>query len=489
MVVTGAGRSDARADGASERWTTQLAGFLLLGAVTAGLLGQGAYYPSVQRPFGVLIALATLLGLAGRPLTGDDLRLLPVVAALALAAWAVLGGALVGVAGAGVGPAVLLVGVIAVLLVCRRLGHDDRELLLAGVIGIGLLVALAGWLGVAGRVGSWAFPAQGLWRASSTLTYPNATAAVLAAISLVVLGRLIGTPGSLPLVLAATGLLTGLAATMSRAGALALVVGLVVLAGLRGLRATVRAVVGPVAGALVATTCLLPSMPAASPPRPALALVGLGAGLALAAMVGRLRGWSALVLLGGILLAAVIGLLPSADGGMGDAAQQVAGARVNLASPDRTGAQQAALRLVAQHPLTGTGPGQADLRWKGHDHGTRLFTYVHNEYLQVAAEFGLVGLVLLAVLLVAITRLLWRARPTSPATTTTTTTTTTWAGVVAAAAAFAVHSGFDFVWHLPAIVLTVTLLVGLVLPAPDPAPAPKPSIPVQEEEPDENQAH
>jgi len=61
-------------------------------------------------------------------------------------------------------------------------------------------------------------------------------------------------------------------------------------------------------------------------------------------------------------------------------------------------------------------------------------------------------------------------------------------GVVAAAAAFAVHSGFDFVWHLPAIVLTVTLLVGLVLPAPDTAPARLPSIPVLEEEPDENQA-
>ena len=89
---------------------------------------------------------------------------------------------------------------------------------------------------------------------------------------------------------------------------------------------------------------------------------------------------------------------------------------------------------------------------------------MHNEYLQVTAELGLVGLVLLAVLLVAITRLLWRARPTGHA-------SATWAGVVAATAAFAVHSGFDFVWHLPAIVLTVTLLVGLVLPAPDPAPA------------------
>ena len=179
IAVAGAGRSDARADSAAERWTTQLAGLLLLVAVAAGLLGQGAYYPSVQRPFGLLIAVAALLGLVGgRPLTSDDLRLLAVVPALALAAWAVLDGVLVGVGGAGVGPAALLVGLVAVLVVCRRLGQEDREVLLAGVIGIGLLVALIGWLGVAGRVGSWAFQAQGLWRASSTLTYPNATAEI-----------------------------------------------------------------------------------------------------------------------------------------------------------------------------------------------------------------------------------------------------------------------------------------------------------------------
>jgi hypothetical protein len=349
------------------------------------------------------------------------------------------------------------------------------------VIGVGLLVTLTGWLGVAGRVGSWAFQAQGLWRASSTLTYPNATAAVLAAISLLVLGRLVAMPGSVPLVLAATGLLAGLAATMSRAGALALVVGLVVLAALRGLRATVRTLVGPMAGALVAVMCLLPSMPAASPPRPALALVGLGAGLALAAMVVRLPRWPALALLGGVLLAGSAAIVAS-GGAAGASAQTVAQARVNLASPDRTGALHAALRLVAQHPLTGTGPGHADLRWKGHDHGTQLYAYVHNEYLQVTADLGLVGLVLLTILLVAIAHLLWRTRPTDRA-------SAIWAGVVAAAAAFAVHSGFDFVWHLPAIVLTLTLLVALVLPAPDPAPAHQPSVPVQAKEPDENKAH
>ena len=484
IAVTGAGRSDARADSAAERWTTPLAGLLLLVAVAAGLLGQGAFYPSVQRPFGLVIAVATLLGLVGRPLTSDDLRLLAAIPALALAAWAAVDGVLVGVGGAGVGPAALLVGLVAVLVVCRRLGQEDREVLLAGVIGIGLLVALIGWLGVAGRVGSWAFQAQGLWRASSTLTYPNATAAVLVAISLVVLGRLIATPGSVPLALAAAGLLTGLAATMSRAGVLALAVGLVVLAGLRGLGVTARAVVGPVAGALVATIGLLPSMPAASPPRPALALVGLGAGLVLAAMGARSRRWSAVTLVGGVLVAGLVGLLVTGGGGIGGAAQTVAQARGNLASPDRTGALHAALRLVTQHPLTGTGPGQADLRWKGHDHGSQLYTYVHNEYLQATAELGLVGLGLLAVLLVAITRLLWRARPTGHPTTT---TSTSWAGVVAAVAAFAIHSGLDFVWHLPAIVLTVTLLIGLVLPAPDPAPAQLPFIPVQEEEPDENQ--
>jgi hypothetical protein len=480
MVVTGAGRSDVRADGASERWTTQLAGPLLLVAATAGLLGQGAYYPSVQRPVGLLIAVAALLVLVGRPLSRDDLRLLPVIPALALAAWAVLDGGLVGVVGGGVGPALLLIGIVAVLLVCRRLRQDDREILLAGVIGVGLLVALTGWLGVAGRVGSWAFQSQGLWRASSTLTYPNATAAVLAAISLLVLGRLVATPGSVPLLLAATGLLAGLVATMSRAGALAFVVGLVVLATLWGLRATVRTLVGPLAGALVAVMCLLPSMPAASPPRPALALVGLGGGLTLAALVVRLPRWPALALLSGVLLAGVAGLLASGRG-MDDAARTVAAARINLASPDRTGALQAALRLVAQEPLTGTGPGHADLRWKGSDHGSQLYAYVHNEYLQVTAELGLVGLVLLAVLLVAIARLLWRARPTGRA-------SATWAGVVAATAAFTVHSGFDFVWHLPAVVLTVTLLVGLVLPAPDTAPAHQPSVPVQAKEPNENQA-
>jgi O-antigen ligase len=308
---------------------------------------------------------------------------------------------------------------------------------------------------------------------------------VLAPIGLVVLGRLVGTPRSVPLAVAAAGLLAGLAATMSRAGVIALAMGLVVLAALLGVRATARAAVGPVAGSLVATLSLLPSTPAVSPPQPGLALVGLGVGLALAAVMARPRWGAAMAVLGGVILAGSAGLL--ASGGVGNAGRAVAEARVNLASPDRTDASQAALRLVAQQPLTGTGPGHADLRWRGDDHGAQRFAYVHNEYLQLAAELGLVGLALLAILLAALARLLWGARPTGPGG-----ARAHWAGVVAAAAAFAVHSGFDFVWHLwhlPAIVVTVTLLAALVLPAPAAARAHQPSVPIQEEEPNENQAH
>jgi len=454
-------QADAGPDGSFPRTATGLAGLLLLVAVTAGLLGQGAYYASVQWYVGALIAAATVLALAAWPPTRDDGRLAPVVPALALAAWAVLDAALLGVSAAGVGPALLLLGAVAVLLVCRRLGQEAREVLLIGATGIGLVVGLAGWLGVAGRVGSLAWGGQGVWRASSTLSYPNATAAVLVPVALVVLARLVEMPRSLPLVLAVTGLLAGLAATMSRAGALALAVGLVVLAWLRGPRATARAAVGPCVGALVALACLVPSMPAASPPRPGLALAGLAAGMTFAVIVARLRQWSAVALLLAVTLIGGLALIIAVGGG--GAVRTVAEARINLASPDRGGALRAALRVVSEHPLTGAGPGQADLRWKGPDGATRFFGYAHNEYAQLAAELGLVGLMLLAVLLVAFARLLWRARATSPA-------AAAWAGVVAATTAFAVHSSFDFVWHLPAVVLTVMLLAGAVLPAPPMAP-------------------
>ena len=478
VATGGPGTGEDRAPpGQAASW----AGLLLLVAVAVGLLGQGAYYGPAQRLLGLLVAAATLLALVAWPLTRDDLRRLPLVPAAALAGWALLDAVLLGqpVAGAA-GLALLLAGLVAVLAVCRRLGREDRDVLLIGVIGTCLVVALTGWVGVAWRVGSLAWEGAGIWRASGTLSYPNAAAAVLVPVALVGLARLAAAPTSVPLVVAVTGLLAGAAATMSRAGAIALLAGLAALAALEGPGRVLRVAAGPCAGALVALAGLVPSMLAAGQPRPLLAVAGLAAGLAVAVAVAavgagrRVGAGRGAALLAGVALLGGLGAVAVLGGGGGDAYRAVAGSRATLASPERSEALRAATQVVADHPLGGAGPGHTQLRWEGPDGGTRYFSYVHNEYLQVAADLGLVGLALLAVLLVALARLLWRARATAAG---------PWPGAAAAACAFAVHSGFDFVWHLPAVLLTVALLAGVVLPPPPAGSANRPPIPHRKEAP------
>ena len=99
-------------------------------------------------------------------------------------------------------------------------------MLLTGLMCCGVFVAGLGWLGVVLHDPRWAWQGQGLWRASSTLTYPNATAVVLAMLALLAIARSSAPAPSILLRLATTGLFTGLAATLSRAGLLALAVGI-----------------------------------------------------------------------------------------------------------------------------------------------------------------------------------------------------------------------------------------------------------------------
>ncbi|HET7519183.1 MAG TPA: hypothetical protein VFN05_16135, partial [Actinomycetes bacterium] len=67
---------------------------VLVAALAAAVLGQGAYYPAGQRLVAVTLALATVAALHARPWTRDDARLAPLVAGAALAGWAVLSAAL-----------------------------------------------------------------------------------------------------------------------------------------------------------------------------------------------------------------------------------------------------------------------------------------------------------------------------------------------------------------------------------------------------------
>src|SRR6266508_2985203 len=91
MSPTAEAHTPARASGAADgsrdepgrRRAAGWAGLLLLMAVAAGLLGQGAFYSRVRWYVGVLVALAAVLALVAWPPTRDDARLPPVVAALA----------------------------------------------------------------------------------------------------------------------------------------------------------------------------------------------------------------------------------------------------------------------------------------------------------------------------------------------------------------------------------------------------------------------
>jgi hypothetical protein len=439
------------------------AGLMLLTALVTGLLRQGAVFAAGQWAVGLFLAAALVLALVASPPSAGDARLPPVPALFGLAAWALLVAAIHGSLGRGVAPVLLIVGIGGVVAVCRRLADASREILLIGIIATALLVAASGWLGIAFRIAPWRWEAEGVWRASSTLTYPNATAAVLVMVTLLVLALLTERPRSLALGLAATGLLVGAGATLSRAGLLALLAGGVVLAALAGARTVARVSIGPVVGAAVALIGLVPSMAAPGGASPLWATTGLMAGLAIGAGLAYVGPRGAVALVSGACLSGVLAAVAFGPDRLADAADHVAGARLTLTTPDRLDAVRAALRTFADRPFTGGGPGIVEWRWTEPNGAHATGRYVHNEYVQVTAELGVVGAALLAAVLLSLAWILWRRRDAVPS-------RPLWAGVAAGICAFAVHSAFDFVWHIPAIPLVAAALAGLVLPPPNTEP-------------------
>jgi O-Antigen ligase len=397
---------------------------------------------------------ALFAALRVRPWSRDDALLPPVWAGAALAAWAAASATVAGDITAALPIIALLVGVVVALVAVRRLARGQRDALAAAVVVVGGLAAVTGWVGVAWRVTPWALEDQELWRAATTLTYANAAAGLLVPLALLAVARLATRPG-VPAIVAACLLLIGAGATLSRGGALALAVGAAVLATLLSLGRTLRTAGPPTLGAVVALAGLAPSMPANSPPRPALAAATLVAGLGVAVGASRLRSRQLTLGLAVAVVGACVVLVVGGRGG--DAAPTVTSARLTIASPDRAAAARAALQLAAERPLTGTGPNRAVLTWV-QDSRRVTGRYAHNEYLQVLAELGFIGLALLVVLLAGLAWTVWRGRPHAPS-------TAVWAGAAAGLAALAVHSALDFLWHLPAIPLAGAVLAGLVMPA------------------------
>ncbi|GAA0240595.1 hypothetical protein GCM10010492_44690 [Saccharothrix mutabilis subsp. mutabilis] len=407
---------------------------LLLGAVAAAVVAQGGYYLPGRVLSGVLAGAALLLAVTT---DRNSLRGPVVLACGALASWALVRGGLAGDLVAGL-PVVAAVGcLVAGVVVVRQAPERARESCGDVLVWVGVAVGVTGWAAVVWRVPSWSVVADGLARGSSTLTYPNAAAALLAALAVfaVVGGK------KAPLVCL---LLVGLGATLSRAGVIALGVALVVACVVAGPRKVLGNLAAPAVGALVALAALAPSFPVARPAQVLLAVAGLVVGVSGAHLLERT---------GGRVRVAVLAVACVAAGVFGaPRLETLLAGRLTLASPDREGALDAALRLAAAHPVIGVGPGRGWFVWTRADGDARVMRYVHNEYLQVLVELGAIGLGLVACLLVAVV-LTVRRRAAGP-----------WAGAVAALAALVVHSGFDFLWHLPVVLLTAGLLVGLAAP-------------------------
>jgi len=425
----------------------------LLVAFVVSVGAQGGYYMSGRILVAVLVAAAALVAVTSRRRLSNDVRIVLFAGAL-LSAWALIRG---GAAGGYLStvPTVLTVGCVAgAVVILATTDPAAKQMCARVVIGVGVLVALAGWLGVAWRVPRWGMVVQGLWRGSATLTYANATAALLAALAMFAIGYRHRRPDAILAGVPACVLLVGLGATMSRAGVLALLAGLAVLTLLSGVATTLRQAVPPLAGATIGFAALLPVLPAGTSPRPWLAVAGLLVGVLLTMFLTRLvhhRPVAALLTLAALTLATVW-----AAGSLArPAVMTVAGSRLTLDSFGRTGAARAAVRMVAAQPWIGVGPGRARFFWvdpSGHGFVAR---YAHDEYLQLLVELGVVGLTILLALLAALILVLARGRRTASG------VPPWWAGAVAAFAVLVVHSGFDFLWQLPTIPLAGGLLVGL----------------------------
>jgi len=432
---------------------------LALVALVYAAAAHGGFY-SNELEFTVLVVAAGLAISRWRVgLTRRDLNA-PVLAVIGLGLWYLVAGAFAHDLTSTV-PALLLLGALAAtVLIVLRADATERRWLLTGLIGVGVLVAAIGWIGVAWRVSPYALEDGGLWRAASTITYANAAGALLAALALLTLGAFV-VEGAPPLDakvyrVAAYLLVVGLLASASRAALLGFAAGLAVLiVSTRG-RVLVRsgAIFG---GAVLAMAGLAPSMLASNTPRPWLACAALVLGAAIA--IAPRRGFAVATAVAIACLA-----VPATRHATVHALQSLRAQRVTASSPDRSHELRAALDLAHDHPIIGVGPGHVDLTWTitKPEPTTMHIAYAHDEYLQVLDESGVIGLGILVIGFAVVALSVWRARRNIDA--------GIFAGCLAALVALALHSSMDFLWHIPLVPLTGAVLIGAVLADAGPPP-------------------
>jgi hypothetical protein len=349
------------------------------------------------------------------------------------------------------------------------------------LLAVGVLIVVG--YGLAGRLVpdllDQAVSASAQGRLDQPLTYWNAMGA-LAAIGLVLSARLCGDetrPAYMRLAAAAAAapLGAGLYISFSRGAIAALLVGLVVLIALlpapSQLRATAVVFVAAFLAAFAAS--VLPGVNALEGDATGLRRDGLvmlavllAAGSAAALAARRLvvpaegrparRPHPAVV-------AAVVAILVGAPmlvallDDSGDPARPGAGVqRLGDVGSNRYDYWEVALDEFAEAPFKGGGPGSFEVAWRRDRDIEESVGDAHSLPIETAAELGLVGLVLLALLVGAVdvgARRAWIADPGLAA------------GPIAALATWALHACLDWDWEMPALTLVALVLAGALLAA------------------------
>jgi hypothetical protein len=416
---------------------------VVLGLGTAAAyasLAQGAYYGRQAVTVLLLVAVAAVARVAvrGRPVPPT----VTVAAAcwVLFGLWAVVSGQLAGDAAAALPTAAVASCLAAAAVAVAGLPDESRRVLLGVLLAVAVVVAASSWVGVALHLEPLALPSSGLWRGASTLTYANATSAflVIALVLAVAVGPVRHRLAEDGLVAV---LLLGLLVTMSRAGALGLLVAVAVHLALARDPSRLRRHAAVLPAVAVASAGLLPSLPVGSPPHPLLALAGVAAGFGVVVAARHVRLRHLVV----VAVGAVVLLL--AVPAVADAMRGIVTTRLTTASAERADLARVTAEQFWSAPLTGVGPGQLDLRYVDHAGRPVRAVHTHDEYLQTAAETGVVGLGLAVAGLAALAAGALRSR------------TRESAAAAAIVTAFAVHSAFDFLWHVPVLPLLLILTV------------------------------
>ena len=289
-----------------------------------------------------------------------------------------------------------------------------------GVAGLGAAGSLVGFTGLVWRWFPMAMPAQGLWRLSTTLTYSDAAGLVLGMCFLVALG-IDRFPGlvRIAVCLCAGGLL----ATQSRGACVAFACACAFVPWRRYVRLLVPLLAGLGLGVVAIATspntgdawwlgvALIAAVGfSAVPPRRLRAM----------AWPPRFRAAPMVAVVGAVLVSAFL------------LHHEIAVRALAPSDLDRTAEWSAGLHQWAGAAIFGVGPDRLLIL---HGAAGSSARFVHNEYLQIAADAGVVGLALLLAVGVAIFRATRRDDVLSSC-------------ACAAMVCLAVGGAFDYDWHL-----------------------------------------